>query len=94
MEGHYNVLFLCTETRLLGRSWPQAIMNHKGREAFKAYSAGSLVIALAICALAAACGAQCSQDTDDLVKRIFHSMDEFSKGHQTDDATLAVVRVI
>ena len=43
---------------------------------------------------AAACGAQCSQDTGDLVKLIFHSMDEFSKGHQTDDATLAVVRVI
>jgi sigma-B regulation protein RsbU (phosphoserine phosphatase) len=43
---------------------------------------------------AAACGAQCSQDTGDLVKLIFHAMDEFSKGHQTDDATLAVVRVI
>jgi len=43
---------------------------------------------------AAAFGTQCSQDTGDLVKLIFHSMDEFSKGHQTDDATLAVVRVI
>jgi sigma-B regulation protein RsbU (phosphoserine phosphatase) len=42
---------------------------------------------------AAARGAQCSQNTDDLVNLIFHSMDEFSKGHQTDDATLAVVRV-
>jgi len=43
---------------------------------------------------AAAFGAQRSQDTCDLVNLIFHSMDEFSKGHQTDDATLAVVRVI
>jgi sigma-B regulation protein RsbU (phosphoserine phosphatase) len=43
---------------------------------------------------AAALGAQCSQDTRDLVNSIFHSMDEFSKGHQADDATLAVVRVI
>jgi sigma-B regulation protein RsbU (phosphoserine phosphatase) len=40
------------------------------------------------------CAAQCSPDTGDLVKRIFHSMDEFSTGHQNDDATLAVVRVI
>ncbi len=37
--------------------------------------------------------AQCSEDTGDLVSSIFHSMDEFSKGHQADDATLAVVRV-
>jgi phosphoserine phosphatase RsbU/P len=43
---------------------------------------------------AAAFGSQCSQDTSALVNLIFHSMDEFSKGHQTDDATLAVVRVI
>ena len=42
---------------------------------------------------AAASGAQCSQDTGVLVNSIFHSMDEFSKGHQTDDATLAVVRM-
>lgn len=43
---------------------------------------------------AAACGAQCSQDAGDLVNLIFNSMDDFSKAHQTDDATLAVVRVI
>jgi phosphoserine phosphatase RsbU/P len=42
---------------------------------------------------AAASGAQSFQDTGDLVNLIFHSMDEFSEGHQTDDATLAVVRV-
>ena len=42
---------------------------------------------------AAAC-AQRSQDAGDLVKRIFNSMDDFSKERQTDDATLAVVRVI
>jgi hypothetical protein len=43
---------------------------------------------------AAACGAQCFQDTGDLVNLIFHFMDNFSKEHQTDDVTLAVVRVI
>jgi phosphoserine phosphatase RsbU/P len=43
---------------------------------------------------AAACGAQCSQNARDLVNFIFNSMDDFSQGHQTDDATLAVVRVI
>ncbi len=43
---------------------------------------------------AAACAAQCSQDAGDLVNLSFNSMDDFSKGHQTDDATLAVVRVI
>jgi sigma-B regulation protein RsbU (phosphoserine phosphatase) len=43
---------------------------------------------------AAACGAQCSQDAGDLVNLLFNSMDDFSKEHQTDDATLAVVRVI
>ena len=43
---------------------------------------------------AATCGAQCSQDAGDLVNWIFNSMDDFSKEHQTDDATLAVVRVI
>jgi sigma-B regulation protein RsbU (phosphoserine phosphatase) len=42
---------------------------------------------------AAACGAQCSRDAGDLVNSIFDTMDDFSKGHQTDDATLAVVRV-
>ena len=43
---------------------------------------------------AAARGAQSSEDARNLVDSIFHSMDDFSKGHQTDDATLAVVRVI
>ena len=38
-------------------------------------------------------GAQDSQDARELVNRIFNTMDDFSKGHQTDDATLAVVRV-
>jgi sigma-B regulation protein RsbU (phosphoserine phosphatase) len=42
---------------------------------------------------AAACGAQCSQDAGGLVNLIFNRMDDFSQGHQTDDATLAVVRV-
>jgi phosphoserine phosphatase RsbU/P len=42
----------------------------------------------------AACGAQCSQGAGDLVNSIFHSMDDFCKERQTDDATLAVVRVI
>jgi len=39
-------------------------------------------------------GAQCSQDAGDLVNSIFNSMDDFSKEHQIDDATLAVLRVI
>ena len=43
---------------------------------------------------ATSCAAQSSGEADDLVKRIFSSMDEFSNEHQTDDATLAVVRVI
>jgi sigma-B regulation protein RsbU (phosphoserine phosphatase) len=42
---------------------------------------------------AAAYGAQCSQDPGGLVNLIFNILDDFSKGHQTDDATLAVVRV-
>jgi phosphoserine phosphatase RsbU/P len=42
---------------------------------------------------AAAWGAQCSQDAGDLVNSIFCSMDQFSKQQQTDDATLAVLRV-
>jgi sigma-B regulation protein RsbU (phosphoserine phosphatase) len=42
---------------------------------------------------AAACGAQYSQDAGDLVNLMFNTMDDFSNGHQTDDATLAVVRV-
>ena len=42
----------------------------------------------------AACGAQGSQDAGDLVNMIFNSMDDFSNGRQSDDATLAIVRVI
>jgi sigma-B regulation protein RsbU (phosphoserine phosphatase) len=33
----------------------------------------------------------CAADADDLVRFIFNSMDEFSEGCQTDDATLAVL---
>lgn len=43
---------------------------------------------------AAGFGAHRSQSAGDLVNFIFHSMDEFSKEHQNDDATLAVVRAI
>jgi serine phosphatase RsbU (regulator of sigma subunit) len=43
---------------------------------------------------AAAYGEPRSQNAGDLVDSIFRSMDDFSEGHQTDDATLAVVRVI
>jgi len=42
----------------------------------------------------AACGPQCAEDAEDLVRSIFDRMDDFSRGHQTDDATLAVLRVI
>jgi phosphoserine phosphatase RsbU/P len=42
---------------------------------------------------AAAYAAHRSQHARDLVNSIFCSMDEFSKEHQTDDATLAVLRV-
>lgn len=43
---------------------------------------------------AAVYGTRCSQNACDLVNSIFHSMDDFSQRHQTDDATLAVVRVV
>jgi sigma-B regulation protein RsbU (phosphoserine phosphatase) len=42
---------------------------------------------------AAASGAQCYEDAENLVNLIFNTVDVFSQGHQTDDATLAVVRV-
>jgi sigma-B regulation protein RsbU (phosphoserine phosphatase) len=43
---------------------------------------------------AVSCAAQCSQGSGDLVNLIFNCMDDFSKAHQIDDATLAVVRVV
>lgn len=43
---------------------------------------------------AAACAKRCSQDAGDLVDLIFTELDNFSQEHQSDDATLAVVRVV
>jgi phosphoserine phosphatase RsbU/P len=37
---------------------------------------------------------QSSTRAEDLVEQIFNSMDDFSRGCQTDDATLAVLRVV
>lgn len=34
------------------------------------------------------------EDSESLVQFLFNSMDDFSEGHQTDDATLAVLRVV
>ena len=34
-----------------------------------------------------------TQCADDVVHAIFTSMDDFSRGHQTDDATVVVIRV-
>jgi phosphoserine phosphatase RsbU/P len=34
-----------------------------------------------------------SHNADDMVEAIFASMDEFSRGRQTDDATVLVLRV-
>ena len=42
----------------------------------------------------AACGRQCAEDAENLVRSIFDCLDDFSRGHQTDDATLAVLRVV
>jgi sigma-B regulation protein RsbU (phosphoserine phosphatase) len=41
-----------------------------------------------------ATAAPAQQSVEDLVQSIFNSMDDFSKGCQTDDATLAIVRVV
>ena len=37
---------------------------------------------------------QCVQGAEDLVRQIFHAMDDFSGGCQTDDATVAALRVV
>jgi sigma-B regulation protein RsbU (phosphoserine phosphatase) len=42
----------------------------------------------------AAWARQCAEDAEDLVRSIFSSMDDFSRGRQTDDATVAVLRVL
>jgi sigma-B regulation protein RsbU (phosphoserine phosphatase) len=43
---------------------------------------------------AAAWAGQDAEDAEDLVRLISSSMDDFSRGRQTDDATLAVLRVL
>ena len=42
----------------------------------------------------AAWAPHCDEDAEDLVRLIFNSMDDFSGRYQTDDATLAVLRVL
>jgi sigma-B regulation protein RsbU (phosphoserine phosphatase) len=42
----------------------------------------------------AAWKSQCPKGAEDLVQWIFNSMDDFSRGCQTDDATVAVLRVV
>lgn len=42
----------------------------------------------------AAWAPHCDDNAEDLVRLIFNSMDDFSRGTQTDDATLAVWRVL
>jgi phosphoserine phosphatase RsbU/P len=37
---------------------------------------------------------QCTEDAESLVRFLFDAMDDFSRGCQTDDATLAVLRVV
>jgi sigma-B regulation protein RsbU (phosphoserine phosphatase) len=37
---------------------------------------------------------RCPEDAEDLVRLIFHSMDDFSGGCQADDATVVVLRVV
>lgn len=43
---------------------------------------------------ASACTPRCAEDVEGLVGFIFSSLDEFSVGCQTDDATVAVLRVL
>lgn len=42
---------------------------------------------------AASSNTQCAANAENLVQLLFSAMDNFSKGNQTDDATLAVVRI-
>ena len=39
-------------------------------------------------------GSQCGEAAGDLVTSIFNSMDDFSRGRQTDDATVVLLRVV